>query len=91
MSSVFVDPHHLLSHTSRMICSRVTTLPASFTSTESRSNSFVVRSSSVSPSHARRASVSTLTPWAMLVSVLPRRSSARTRARNSARRNGLVT
>src|SRR6185437_15151817 len=29
MSSVLVDVHHLASHTSRMICSLVTTLPAS--------------------------------------------------------------
>ena len=56
MSSVLVEPHHLLSQTSRMICSRVTTFPASFTSTLSRSNSFVVSSSSVSQIQARRAS-----------------------------------
>ena len=49
MSSVLVDVHHLASQTSRMICSRVTTLPASRSSTHSRSNSLVVRSSSTSP------------------------------------------
>jgi hypothetical protein len=91
MSRVLVEPHHLLSQTSRMICSRVTTFPASFTSTHSRSNSLVVSSSSVSPIQARRASGSTRTPCTVLVSTLPRRSRARTRARSSASRNGLVT
>ena len=62
MSSVLVEPHHLLSQTWRMIWSLVTTLPASVTSRLSRSNSFDVRSSSAVPSQARRASASMRTP-----------------------------
>jgi len=75
MSSVLVEPHHLLSQTWRMICSRVTTLPASATSRASRSNSLEVSSISSSPSQARRASVSIRTPWTTRVSEAPRRSS----------------
>ena len=91
MSRVLVEPHHLLSQTWRMICSRVTTLPASATSSASRSNSLEVSSISSSPSQARRASASIRTPWTTWVSEAPRRSSARTRASSSASRNGLVT
>lgn len=91
MSRVLVDPHHLLSQTCRMICSRVTTFPASLTSSESRSNSLEVRSISSSPSQARRASLSTRTPCTIRLSVAPRRSRARTLASSSASRNGLVT
>src|SRR5258708_13293015 len=36
MSSVLVDVHHFASQTSRMICSRVTTLPASRSRIQSR-------------------------------------------------------
>ena len=43
MSSVFVEPSQVVSHTSRINCSRVTTLPASRTRTRSRSNSLAVR------------------------------------------------
>ena len=91
MSSVLVDPHQLVSHTSRMICSRVITFPASRTSTRSRSNSFVVSWSSAPSSQARRESASMRTPCTTGVSEVPRRSSARTRASSSASRNGLVT
>ena len=52
MSSVLVDPNQFSSHTSAMIRSRVTTRPASRTSSASRSNSFGDSSSSRSPCHA---------------------------------------
>ena len=61
MSSVFVDPNQFSSHTSAMIRSRVTTRPASRTSSASRSNSFGESSSSSSSCHALRAATSTLT------------------------------
>ena len=59
VSSVLVEPSHSVSHTSRMIRSRVTARPASPTSSARRSNSFGRSSSSASPRHARRAATST--------------------------------
>ena len=91
MSRVLVDPHHLLSQTCRMIWSLVTTLPGLGDQRCSRSNSLDVRSSSASPSQARRASLSIRTPCTTWAGDAPRRSSARTLARNSASRKGLVT
>ncbi len=94
MSRVLVEDHQVVSQTSRISWSRVTTRPASRTSTRSRSNSFAVSWSSSSPIHARCDSTSMRTPWVAggcCGSAAPRRSRARTLASSSARRNGLVT
>ena len=74
MSSVLVEPNQFSSHTSAMIRSRVTTRPASRTSSASRSNSFGESSSSSSPCQALRAATSTLTSAAWNCSAVVRRS-----------------